>query len=59
MRLFKKINYKDKKGIEIEILGWVLLGLGILVLLVIGIIILSGKGQNTLAYIQDLFRFRR
>lgn len=54
-----KLKIKNKKGIEIEVLGWILLGLGILVLLVIGIIILSGKGQNTLGYIQDLFRFRR
>jgi len=40
-------------------LGWILIGILVLAIVVIGIIILTGKGSNALGYIQDLFRFGR
>lgn len=50
---------KDKKGmISIdELLKW-LLGVFILVIIIIGLAILAGKGGGAIDYIKDLFRFR-
>ncbi|MFA6023016.1 MAG: hypothetical protein WC781_02935 [Candidatus Pacearchaeota archaeon] len=50
---------KSKKGFEMEAIGWVLLGLAVFVVMVIGIIILSGKGNNALDFIKNMFRFSR
>lgn len=50
---------KSKKGFEMEVLGWVLLSLALLVILIVGIIVLSGKGSSILDFINDMFRFSR
>ncbi len=47
---------KNKKGLELEVLGKIIIALVILVLLIIGIVILTGKGSGALSYIKDLFR---
>ncbi len=47
----------NKKGLELEVLGKIIIALVILVLLIIGIVILTGKGSSALNYIKDLFRF--
>ena len=52
-----KMGKKNKKGIEIEMLGWWIIALAVLVLLIIGVVILRAKGINALDYIKDLFRF--
>jgi len=49
---------KNKKAMELEMLGWWIIALAILVLLIIGIVILRAKGVNALEYIKNLFRFR-
>lgn len=49
---------KCKKAIEMDMLGWWLIGLVALVILIILIMLLRDKGAGALAYIQDLFRFR-
>jgi len=49
-----KIN---KRGIELEMLGWWILGLVVLVIVVIGIVILKGKGVGALEFIKNIFRF--
>ncbi len=49
----------SKKGaIESEMLGWWILGIAVLVILVIGIFILKGKGTSAIGYIKSMFRFR-
>ena len=57
LRIFK--NKMNKKGIELEILGWWIMALAVLVIVIIGIIILMGKGEAAINYINDLFRFGR
>lgn len=47
-----------KKGIELDMLGWWLIGLVVLVIVVIALILLKDKGAGAIAYIQDLFRFK-
>ena len=50
---------KNKRGaIETEMLGWWIIGILVLVVLVIGITILFGKGSGAIDYIKSLFRFR-
>jgi hypothetical protein len=58
MRLAVKMNHKiKKKAIELEMLGWWIIGLAVLVLIIIGIVILKGKGFTALDYMKNLFRF--
>ena len=49
---------KNKKGIEMEMMVWMLIAIAILVIMVAAYIILRGKGINALDYIKNLFRFR-
>jgi len=48
---------KDKRGIELEMLGWWIIALVVLAVMVIGFLILSGKGSSAIQYIKNLFRF--
>ncbi len=48
---------KNKKGIELEMLGWWLLGLAVLVVIIFGIVLLKGKGISAIEYIKNLLRF--
>ena len=50
---------KSKKAMELEMLGWWLLGLAVLVIIVIAIIIMKGKGDSALDFIKNLFRFKK
>jgi len=47
----------NKKGIALETLAYILLAVAILVLMVVGYMILTGKGQAALDFIQNLFKF--
>jgi len=49
---------KNKKGIESEMLVWWLIGLVALVILVLAIMGLRGKGAGALEFIKNLFRFK-
>ena len=49
---------KDKKGFEIEMIGWWVLGLAVLVIVLLGYLMLSGKLASASSFISDLFRFR-
>ncbi len=49
---------KDKKGIELEMLGWWIIALVVLVLLIMAILILKSKGISAIDYIKNLFRFK-
>ncbi|MBU1136395.1 MAG: hypothetical protein KJ559_02710 [Nanoarchaeota archaeon] len=51
---------KRKKGaIELEMLAWFLIAFAVLVIIVVGYIILSGKGIGIIEHIKNLFRFGR
>jgi multisubunit Na+/H+ antiporter MnhB subunit len=50
---------KDKKGLEMEMLGWWILGIAVLIVVVIAIMIMKGKGHSALDFIKNLFRFKK
>jgi hypothetical protein len=52
---FKK-NILNKKAMELEMLGWWILGLAVLVIIFIVIFMLRGKGIGFIEYIKDLLR---
>lgn len=49
---------KNKKAIEMDMLAWWLIGLVALVILILAIMVLRGKGAGALDFIKDLFRFK-
>ena len=49
---------KTKRGMALEVLGWWLIGLAVLVIAVVAIVIMKGKGSSAIDYIKNLFRFR-
>ena len=49
----------NKKGIELEMLGWWLLGLAVLAVVIIAIVIMKGKGTSAIDFIKNLLRFGR
>jgi hypothetical protein len=54
----KKSKKAGKKGIELDMLGWWIIALIVLVILVIGVIIFSQKGSGAMDFIRNLFRFK-
>lgn len=48
-----------KKAMEIEMLGWWIIALVVFVIMVVGFVILKGKGINAIDYIKNIFRFGR
>ncbi len=48
---------KDKRGMELEVLGWWILGIAILVLVVIGYMYFNQQGTKNLDFIKNIFRF--
>ncbi len=54
--MFKRIM---KKGgdVEIDVLIWWIIAFVVIVILIIGYIILSGKGSGMIEQIRNLFRF--
>ncbi len=49
---------KDRKAQFVqENLGWLLLGLAVLVVVVVGYAIITGKGAGFIAKIKNVFRF--
>jgi hypothetical protein len=45
----------SKKGLELEMIGWWILGLAVLVIVILGIIVLTGKGIGAIEYIKKIF----
>ena len=45
-----------KKGVALDFLFWLILGIIVLVIAIFIIMILSGKGFNAIEYIKDLLR---
>jgi type VI protein secretion system component VasF len=49
---------KNKRGIEMDMLAWWLIGIAVLVLMVVGYFVLKDKGVNLIEMIKNAFRFR-
>ena len=49
----------NKKGIEMEMIGWYVMAIAVLIILVVGAIVLKGKGTGAIAFVKNLFRFGR
>ena len=48
---------RDKKGIAIEMLIWLLIGFAVLVLAVVVAMIAMGKGSGLINFIKNILRF--
>jgi len=59
MRFFNKKKRFGKKGMEMEILGWWIIALVVLAIMLIGFMILKGKGIGAIEFIKNMFRFGR
>jgi hypothetical protein len=55
--MVKKRRGMSKKGLELEMIGWWILGLAVLVLVILGISVLTGKGTEAINYIKKIFGF--
>jgi uncharacterized protein (UPF0333 family) len=55
----KKEIFRNKKGIELEVLGWIILGIITMVIIIIAYTLLTGKGTSALDFLKNLFTFRR
>ncbi len=47
----------NKKAIEIEVLTWWIIAIAVLVLVIVGYLILKGKGISAIEFIKNLLRF--
>ena len=50
---------RNKRGLEIEMLGWWIIGIVVLVISIIAITIMSGKADATVDFLKNLLRFGR
>ena len=50
---------KNKKAMELETLGYWIIGLAILLILIVGSIYMRGKGTEAIDFIKNIFRFGR
>ncbi len=49
---------KNKRGIELDMIAWLLIGVAVLVLAIIAMFILQGKGSSAIDYLKQLLKFR-
>ena len=47
----------NKKGIELDLLGWWLIAIAVLVIMFLGYMIFSGKATGAIEFIKNLLRF--
>lgn len=57
--MVKKSGILGKKGIELEVLGWIILGIITLVVVIVGYSLLTNKGTSALDFLKNLFTLRR
>ena len=50
---------KSKRSMELEMLGWIIMGVVVLVIVVVGLIILSKKGIGVVDFLKNIFTFGR
>ena len=53
--MVKKRRGMSKKGLELEMIGWWIMGLAVLVLVILGIVVLTGKGIGAMEYMKKIF----
>ena len=51
------IQKNNKRAMELETLGYWIIGLVILVILIVSSIVMRGKGTDALDFVKNLFRF--
>jgi multisubunit Na+/H+ antiporter MnhB subunit len=54
----KNMVRRNKKAMELEILGWWILAIVVLIVIIIGIIYLRKNGVSAIDFIKNLVRFR-
>jgi hypothetical protein len=54
--LVKMIKKKDKRGMELEVLGYWILGIAALVIIVVGYIYFKSKGVSAIDFVKNVFR---
>ncbi len=54
-----KKNKNSKARIELDVMGWWILGVLVLVIVLAAIFILAKKGQGGLDFLKNIFRFGR
>ncbi len=61
MGIRKRLRYlfSNKKGFEMEVLGWWIIAIAVLIIMLLGFFILKGKGIDAIEYAKNLFRFGR
>ena len=55
----KKRLFKNRKGMEMEMLAWWIAAILVLVVMLVGYFILKAKGIDAIEYLKNLFRFRK
>jgi multisubunit Na+/H+ antiporter MnhB subunit len=55
--LFKKL--RGKKAMELEVLGWVILGIFFLAILIIAYVYLNNHNTSLGEFVKNLFRLRK
>jgi hypothetical protein len=50
---------KKRGAFELDQLAWWIIGIAVLVIVVVGIFILKGKGVSAMQYLNNIFRFGR
>lgn len=57
MKAGKTRSKMNKRGMELEYLGYILIGIAALAIVIFAMIVLKGKGISAIDYIKNLFRF--
>ena len=57
--MVKRSVIDDKKGIELEVLGWIILGIITMVVVIVAYSLLTNKGTSALDFLKNLFTLRR
>ena len=48
-----------KKGMEMQMMGWWIIAIAVLVIMLVGFFILKDKGINAIEYLRNILRFGR
>ncbi len=48
----------DKKGMEMQMMGWWIIAIAVLIIMLVGFFILKDKGINAIEYVRNILRFR-
>jgi hypothetical protein len=55
----KKRRGMSKKGLELEMIGWWILGLAVLVIAVLAFVYFKNQGMSAIDYVKNLFILRK